>query len=188
MVDNKDLILRLKQGEEKALEIIYKIYFKPLCYFALDFTDDIDTAEEIVQNTIVNLWEKSKSVDANTNLKSYLFSSVRNSSINYLKHKKVEQKYIEIKKLTLQEDSYSNDTYSDEIFDKLNENIEKLPEQCRIIFKMNRFDELKAKEIAEKLNLSVRTVENQIAKALKFLKSEMSDLISIILLINVLFL
>lgn len=92
MQPNLQLIFsEIKQGNQQAFEKFFKMFYAPLCGFALGFLGDRDEAEELVQDTFVKLWEKRDEISIETSLKSYLYSSVRNACFNYLKHLKVRQ-------------------------------------------------------------------------------------------------
>ncbi|MEZ4903317.1 MAG: RNA polymerase sigma-70 factor [Spirosomataceae bacterium] len=145
---------------------------------------DTEEAEEIVQNVFVTIWEKRETIEITQSLQSYLYRAVHNHCLNRIKHQKVRdehQQYVQ----DYQEVSYesvSETVYKNELEQQLSKSIEKLPEQCRIIFKMSRFEELRYQEIADKMGLSVKTIENQIGKALKILRTELADYLPMLML------
>jgi RNA polymerase sigma-70 factor (ECF subfamily) len=112
---------------------------------------------------------------------AYLFRAVRNTSLNMLKHKKVESNFAQHELLTSQRSVEPLGTH--ELEDRISQALEKLPEQCRIVFKMSRFEELKYAEIADELNISVKTVENQIGKALKIMREQLRDYLPLIVVL-----
>ncbi|MBN1416530.1 MAG: RNA polymerase sigma-70 factor [Bacteroidales bacterium] len=165
----------LKSGNIYAYELLFREYYKPLVVFALKYVKDLDTAREIVQEFFVRLYEKRGSLVIDTSLKSYLYRSVYNSCINHIS-------YIEMRKRHLKNiASQSDHEYTDhqiamiELHNRIHTCIEKMPDRCRRIFRMNRFEGLKNEQIAEKLKISKRTVETQISKALKILRTKLSD-------------
>ena len=171
-------------SDDTYFEKVFKEYFTTLTYYAVKFTKDTDSAKEIVHNVFISLWEKRESVSTNQPLRSYLYTSVHNRCLNYLRDR---SKF-------LNEDigdlDYINEL-SGEHYDLIEQNetesiiaeaISRLPEKCRQIFKLNRFEEKKYKEIASLLNISVKTVEAQISKALRILREELNDYLTIIII------
>ena len=169
----QNLYDEIKRGNEVAFNEVFEIYYSRLCYFADTFLHDFDLSRSVSQQVFVDLWIKRDKLKV-VSLQSYLYQSVRNSALDVLKRKKVEMRYlqslgdIETEEITgLIEDA--------ELADRINKAIQKLPEKCRRIFIMCRFEELKYSEIAAQLGISVKTVEMQISIALKKLRSELSD-------------
>jgi RNA polymerase sigma-70 factor (family 1) len=172
----------IRQGDERAFERVFRTYYTPLCHYAATFLKDPDDAEEMVQNFFVTLWERKAFIEINVSLKSYLYRSVHNHCLNRLKHLKIQDTYRQHNATVIEQSptSATDRLYAIELQRQLDRAIERLPEQCRAIFKMSRFDELKYSEIAEQLGLSVKTVENQIGKALKILRSQLADYLPIV--------
>ena len=173
----KDLIARLKDGDQTAFELLFHFYYPGLVMYSTQFTTDRTEAEEIVQDFFVRLWQRHPLISLTDSLKSYLFLSVKNGCLNYLKHKKVEEKYIrQMCELSNYHLVYDPDLYlSSELQEKVKQAIDLLPEKCREVFVLCRFEELKYAEVAEKLHISVKTVEMQMSIALKKLRNELSD-------------
>jgi RNA polymerase sigma-70 factor (ECF subfamily) len=176
-IKESDLIVRLKEGDQTAFELLFHFYFAGLVMYSTQFTSSRNEAEEIVQKFFVRLWQKRQQIIPSDSLKSYLFSSVKNSSLNFLKHKKIEERYI--RQLTKLSDShlvYDPDLYiASELQEKIRCSIDLLPERCREIFILSRMRGKKNEDIAIELNISKRTVETQISKALKVLRVELRD-------------
>jgi RNA polymerase sigma-70 factor, ECF subfamily len=174
----------LKAGDEAAFERVFKKYYPLLCNYGFTFLRDQAEAEEVVQSTFLAFWEKRQSLDIHTSVMAYLFRMVRNTSLNMLKHKKVESSYAQEELLTTQRSVEPlTQTIHDELENRISQALEKLPEQCRIVFKMSRFEELKYAEIANELNISVKTVENQIGKALKIMREQLRDYLPLIVVL-----
>jgi RNA polymerase sigma-70 factor, ECF subfamily len=160
------------------LEHVFRQLHSPLFFYAVKFVKDEDVAKDLVQDAFLGLLNRTEN-EKIENLKSYLFKAVRNNCLNHLNHKKVENEFQE-KEI---EQSKREITYYDthatlvekELQQKLMEAIEDLPEHYRVPFKLSRFEELKNKEIAEKLQLPQRTVETQIYRALTILRKKFSD-------------
>lgn len=186
-INEKDLIVRLKNGDQTAFELLFHFYYPGLVMYALQFTTDRMEAEEIVQDFFVRFWQRHQQIIPSDSLKSYLFLSVKNGSLNFLKHKKIEEKYIRsMTELSNNHLVYDPDLYiASELQDKIKNAIDLLPEKCREIFIMSRMRGLKNEEIATELNLSKRTVETQISKALKVLRVELKDYVGLLILFGI---
>src|SRR5699024_7338739 len=178
---NSEKILNLlKQGDEYTYELIFRRYYASLCSFATRFVNQPEVAEEIVQNIFLNLWEHRTTINIDRSLKSYLFRTVYNRCNNHLAHLKVKNNYLRFAETQNRENQFSasqtsnnfRDTELDEI---IKTEIEALPESCKKIFKMSRFEGLKYKEIATYLNISQKTVETQISRALAKLREELKE-------------
>lgn len=165
----------LVPGNEAAFEAVFRQHYGVLCNYAHTYLRDRDEAEEIVQAAFLAFWEKRHSLEVHTSVKAYLFSMVRNASLNTLTRKKMQEKYAKEKLLTTDSSESNQPVESDELAQRIAAALQKLPEQCRVIFTMSRFEELKYAEIAAELNLSVKTVENQIGKALKIMREQLRD-------------
>lgn len=159
---------------EAYFESIYVQYYSSLCVFAKTFVNDNDEAEEIVQGIILKLWEQKESLLEIISLKSYLYRAVRNTCLNYIKHQKIESQYRDSSWIKLKEiESDFIDPYQNtELEEHINEAIAELPERCREVFELSRFDGLKNKEISEKLTISVKAVEANITRALSSLRKK----------------
>jgi RNA polymerase sigma-70 factor (ECF subfamily) len=164
--------LRPASGMDKnAFEELFREYFPPLMSFARKILLDEDDAREVVHNVFINLWEKREKIDLSTSLKSYLFTSVHNRSLNVIRDRKKFSS--EEVPETAGEWDVSAQIESMELEEKINNAIKSLPEKCRQIFELNRFDGMKYSEIGLQLNISVKTVENQMSKALKILRDKL---------------
>ena len=167
-----------------VFEGVFKSHYKELVLHAVRFVEEQEEAEEIVQNLFFEIWNKREKLTINTSIRAYLYSSVRNICLNFIKHKKVEYKYKEHNAHLIKQDSGTeNDSMvQQELADKIDLAISKLPPERQKVFKMSRYEGLKYKEIAEKLEISVKTVEAQMGKALKFLREELVDFLPLILI------
>lgn len=188
-IPDSDILLAIRQGNERVFETVFKKHYQALCNYACGILKDMDDAEEVVQSIFLKFWEQREAIEINVSLKSYLYRAVHNTCLNRLKHLKIQETYRQYVGDYL-ENSYDSAT---DILDKvelesrIEDALEKLPEQCRLIFKMSRFEELKYQEIADRLGLSVKTIENQIGKALKIMRTELSDYLPVVLLIMLFF-
>lgn len=176
--DSNFLINRLKAGEEAAYELLFKEYYQVLVVFANKYLHELEESKELVQNLFVSLYEKREKLVINSSLKSYLFRSVHNRSLNYINSLKIRDKYAK----HINESTDHGENVIEQEFNKtelehaLYLAIGELPPKCKMIFKLNRFEGLSNKEIAEQLKLSKRTVETQISKALKILRAKLQPL------------
>lgn len=169
----ESLQLMLDQGNKKAFTDFYTQYFKRLLIESDKYVKDIYVAEEVVQDVFLKIWERSEDLAQIQSIKSYLYRSVINASINYVnRQRNLEQHHQKIVS-EFTEDQADQLDEENELIVLLFDEIEKLPTKCREAFKMNRFERLKYREIALKLDVSERTVENHIANALKLLREAM---------------
>ena len=163
----------IRNGSEDAFKRAFDIYYPRLCFFADKILHDFDLSRSLAQQVFVDLWIKRNNLMV-TSLQSYLYHSVQNSALDLLKRKKVESRYLAT--LDKTESGEMKDLIEEaELADRINKAIQNLPEKCREIFVLCRFEELKYAEIADRLNISVKTVEMQISIALKKLRKELSD-------------
>jgi RNA polymerase sigma-70 factor (ECF subfamily) len=163
----------IRNGDEEAFNKAFDLYYSRLCFFADQVLRDFDLSRSVVQQVFVDLWIKRDRLQVDS-LKSYLYQSVRNATLDVLKHKKAESKYLST--LEKEEPVQLTDLMEEaELADRINKAIQNLPEKCREIFVLCRFEELKYAEIAARLNISVKTVEMQITIAMKKLRKELSD-------------
>jgi RNA polymerase sigma-70 factor (ECF subfamily) len=167
-------ILSPSLSKEERFTCCFKLYYEPLCAFIYRIVGSMENAKEISQNVFVKLWEKGNLNEPLPVLKSFLYVSAHYESIDYLRHDKYILQYR--KEIMLK---YANEAESlPDLFSlkNLKETLEKeilnLPPRCRTIFIMSRYDNLKYKEIAEKLGISVKAVEAQISKGLQILRSK----------------
>lgn len=146
-------------------------YYNPLCNFAFRIVKRQDVAEDVVQEVFIHLWQKRKSINLSGSIKNYLFQSTRNKGIEFLRRNKLESDYVE-SELHLKKSDYNieDDSSNYMLKEQLKRSIRQLPPKCQQIFVLSKMNGLTYGEIAEELNLSVKTVENQIGRALKLLR------------------
>ncbi|SHH85507.1 RNA polymerase sigma-70 factor, ECF subfamily [Chryseolinea serpens] len=179
------LITTLKSGDITAFEMLFRTYYQPLCNYAYTFVQDRDEAEEIVQSTFLNVWEKRDNLSIHTGVKPYLYAMVRNASLNVLKHEKIKQQHVTMELAVAERsvESVTRTVMASELETKIYKAMDKLPEQCRLVFKLSRFEELKYSEIAEQLDISIKTVENQMGKALKIMRDQLKDYLPLLIVL-----
>lgn len=163
-------------------EDVFKTHFKSLYVYACSIIKDEIMAEEIVQQVFYKLWEKKEQIEVQQSIKSYLYRSVHNESINYLRHEKVRSKYqAHLVHTSKDEDRIMDNVALKELQQKIDSALNDLPEQCRTIFQLSRYEELNYREIASTLGISVSTVKNQVGKALRVLRTKLSDFLPTII-------
>ena len=177
-----------KVMDEAAYELMFRSNFRGLCYFAQKYVKDFETAKEIVQDAFVTLWEKREGMDADRSVKSYLTTIIHNKCHNYLRdNRKFNYEILSIENL-VQPDGYAqaDKLVEVELADHIKKAINELQEKCRQIFLMSRNENLKYQEIAAKLEISVKTVETQMSKALQHMRLRLAEylVIMIVLLIT----
>jgi RNA polymerase sigma-70 factor (ECF subfamily) len=180
----KEIWHEIQLNNPKAFETVFKQYYALLCKYALSFLKSEDIAEETVQEIFVDIWERRESININISLKAYLFRPVHNRCINRLK-KLVKiydthpvYDYSEIPEnpdLNGSDENQPTYIFYDGIEEDLENAIQSLPDQCRIIFMMCRFKSMQYQEIASQLNISVNTVKTQLQRALEKLRKTLID-------------
>jgi len=172
----------ISKGDKIAFEKAFRAFYAALCNYALSLVKDKDEAEEVVQNVFFNIWNKRTALQVSGSLKSYLYRSVHNECLNKIKHVKMKTTYAEDyrKNASCSFDNAADHLHAKELGQKINTAIDSLPEQCGNVFKLSRFENLKYNEIAQHLNISIKTVENHMGKALKILREQLKDYLPLI--------
>lgn len=190
--NEKYLVSQFVNGDESAFESLFKQHYQMLLKVALFLLNDAEQAEEIVHDVFLNVWQKRQNVNPDASFKNYLITAVRNRCFNHLKAKKKTQS-INDEESWVEELVADNHTdtpaHVKDVQKAIDAAVAKLPQQCKLIFQLSRYENMSYKEIAAALDLSPKTVENQIGRALKTLRAELKDflplfLISILLEIN----
>ncbi|MFH1161388.1 MAG: RNA polymerase sigma-70 factor [bacterium] len=171
--------------DKAGFESLFNQEFKGLVLFAIQYVKDYEAAREIVQEAFISLWDRREQIDLTKQVKSYLSTTVRNRALNYLRDKKK----FDSRLLTL-ENLYPLASYQQpdklverELRDQIDRAIGELPEKCREVFLLSRTEHLKYQEIADRLQISVKTVETQMSKALQHLRSRLREYLVVLLLI-----
>lgn len=174
--DNKQIVSALNEGHESVFDAVYRHYFKKLCAFCSQYIPDLEETEEIVQETMVWLWENRLTLKAELTLKSLLFTIVKNKALNRISHYEIKQKVHEEIHQKYESTFENPDFYDqDELFRMYRQTLEKMPKDIRETFLMNRDRNLTHKEIAAILNVSPQTVNYRIGQALKMLRQALKD-------------
>lgn len=173
ILPDSELLDLLRQDDRKAFELVYERYAAKLYYSAYRLFHDRDVCEDLVQELFIDLWVKRNQLSI-LSLESYLKVAIRNRVIYYIRTKKATLDLDAVQHLT---DKYAADSslFQQDITRLLETNMATLPEKCRQIFTLSRKEHLSNKEIACQLNISIKTVENQMTIALRYLRSGLSD-------------
>ncbi len=157
--------------------MLFREHFTALCYFARKYVGDLDSCKEIVHGVFIKIWENRSQFDWDKPAKSYLFTSVYNRSMNFIRdnRKFVAHDLSELREEITDIGAFSDNMEVAELEGKIKSALQRLPEKCREVFELSRFEGKKYTEIAGQLNISLKTVETQMSKALKVLKDELKD-------------
>jgi len=174
---NFELTERVKQGEQVAFELLFKMHHEQLCNYARVYVKSMDIADEIVQDTFVKIWEIRTTLDPQQSLKAFLYRCVHNNCINFIKKVKVENRLSETyvnemkhRMQILEQDASGNNfdmLAEEELEIRIKKAIDELPAQCKEIFLLSRFNEMSYQQIAAKLRISVNTVKTQLSRAMQ---------------------
>ncbi|HCM77338.1 MAG TPA: RNA polymerase sigma-70 factor [Cytophagales bacterium] len=170
----------LTSNRKKKFELLFKDLFKPLCGFSMKYIGEMEEAKSLVHEVFISLWEKFETLPEDTNHRSYLYTAVRNRSLNYIRDRK---KLVGLEDISEQGTEETNAFEVRELEKEIELAINTLPEKCRMVFEMSRYEELKYAEIAQKMNISVKTVEAQMSKALSVLRQALAKYLSILFFI-----
>ena len=180
--NSEELSTLLKAGDEKVFKLIYDEYWEKLVAMSYNRLKSIELSEEIVQDIFTELWIKRESIVFTKNIEAYFVASLKYKIYNHIRHETVKDSHLEYLKNS--SDFSENTTWQqvsfEELFTKMEKEINKLPEKCRVVFKLSRESGFSTKEISEELNISPKTVEVHIGKALKVLRGGLKDYVTLI--------
>lgn len=168
------------ETSQVSFEWLFETYYTPLVRYAFTMLKDEFAAEDITQSVFVSIWESKNRLHIHTSAKALLYKSVYFRCINHINRKKTEKKVMD--GIGESEYHHSDDLEYQELDEKIRSAIDLLPKECKKIFLLSRLEDLKYKEIAERLDLSVKTIENQMGKALRILRNELKDYLILILI------
>lgn len=182
VIDNESIIRNvLKTNPERGFEMLFKRYYKPLCNHAVRFVYSKEIAEDVVSEVFVNFWKKKHYENVSSSYRAYLYQAVRNTIYNHLKSefgkKNNHGLYVDnaSRENELEFDTPQRILLFDELYRKIEQSVDGFPPQCQKVFLLSRFEGKKNREIAEELNIKIKTVEAHMMKALSMLKNSLSD-------------
>jgi RNA polymerase sigma-70 factor (family 1) len=177
MNSDSEIIRRIRQGDKQEFEKLFRSSYVSLVRYAKTILKDHDTAEEIVQDLFFRLWQDRRNITIESSLNGYLFRSVHNKSLHFIEHQKVIDRHAGEIAASADEtaEPVTDAIYYSELQSKVARVLERLPERCSVIFRMSRFEGLKYNEIAEKLSVSLKTVEANMGKALKEFRKALAE-------------
>jgi RNA polymerase sigma-70 factor, ECF subfamily len=187
-----EIIEKIRIGDSSIMNWLFNNYYIGLCTYAHRFTKNKSISEEIVQQSFFKLWEKKESIQIEGSFVGYLYRIVRNNCLNHIKHQQIinrfNERYLQSLNETEELINISQENglsiyIASELENKITKAIENLPDHCRKIFKMSRYEGLKHQEIAEQQGITINTVQKQISIALGKLKTELSAYLSIIIML-----
>ena len=175
---DSELLNAINKSDNEAFELLYLRYFLPMCRYAHKKLQDEGIVEELVQDVFVDLWNKRNNVDVNLEVAGLLYAMLRNKALHELRAKMIQARHLAnlaVLRKDVQAEELTNELYAKEVQKKLQEAIQQLPPQCREAFTLSRYHHLSYKEIAERMSISINTVEKHIGKALRFLRQEFRE-------------
>lgn len=179
--EEQQIAQALSTGDEKAFDALFRAWYTPLVRYAYSFTEgDLDEAEELVQDAFVKLWGQRAALEFKTSVKAYLYRMVHNQALNRLRAQRIHERYTQHQARHMANE-YELPKDDPELQLRIRQVLDKLPEQCRLVFEMSRFETLKYREIADQLNISIKTVETHMGKALRILRGELAEYLSLLL-------
>lgn len=176
---DQELVKMLRQNSDQAIDLIFRKYYTFICIVIVKIVSDRSLAEDLGQDVFLGLWRDRHKINVTSSLKAYLRRSAKNKTLNYFRDQKIM--FEEEEKLPILESkipTVNQNMEADELKHIIHAAIEALPERCRLVFKLSRFEEMSYQEIATALNISIKTVENQISKALKVLRKTVKPYMS----------
>lgn len=180
-ISDDEILKILKRGDDKSLSLIYEKYSETLYISAYNMLKNKEACEDIIQEVFISIWNKRKNLKINTSLKSYLHTSVMYGVYSYYRKNsnKMNVELLEGFNTHVQYDNAETLLIQKEIISQINYVVKSLPKKCRLVFELSRNEQLSHNEIAEKLNISTKTIEAHITKALKAIRSSLGTAYSI---------
>jgi len=174
---DKKVLANINKGDIHQFEVLFKNYYEKLCQFAMVYLKNLEQAEGVIQDTFYNIWKNKKTLNIKTSLKAYLYTAVKNNCLQEIRKHNLDIKYENYYKSHYVNDSVSpvDELNAKELSKVINKTLNALPDRCRVIFKMSRYEGLKYHEIAEKLSISIKTVEANMGKALRQFRSNLKE-------------
>ncbi|MFN0216805.1 MAG: RNA polymerase sigma-70 factor [Saprospiraceae bacterium] len=179
--EEQQLTQALRSNDEKAFDTMFRAWYAPLVRYAFSFTEgDQDEAEELVQDAFVKLWGQRDKLEFQNSVKAYLYRMVHNQALNRLRAHRIHDRYTQHQARQMAHE-YEPPQDNPELQERFRKVLDALPAQCRHVFELSRFESLKYREIAEHLDISIKTVETHMGKALRILRVELAEYMTLFL-------
>jgi RNA polymerase sigma-70 factor, ECF subfamily len=169
-MEEKELFHKIQRGDTLAFEILFHRYYGVLCVFAEKMLHSREAAEDIVQEMFSKVWMEREYMEIDTSLKAFLYRSIKNRCLNYLRHLEIIQHHEQDTLYSVVDIADDTGNPDEELLTAIYASVQQLPPQCQKVFKMSRFEGLKHKEIAGELGISIKTVKIHIGKALVMIR------------------
>lgn len=179
---DSDIIKKIQRGDKASFEKLFKEYYPSLCRYSFQYVKIKESAEEIVQDLFFNVWKNKAQLSIHSSLKAYLYKATYFNSMAFLRTENVRSAHIEFLKGNKETSTRDGSLEHKELKTIIDATLRTLPERGRLIFTMSRFEGLKYKEIADRLSISVKTVEANMGKALKLFRNNLKDYVGMFLL------
>ena len=180
---DQEILELLQNNSEKAIDILFRQYYRFICKAVYKILPDATLVEDLCQEVFYELWRKRQQLHINTSLKAYLSRAARNKALNYIRDQKIILEGEEKQPLLQSKiQGINQQLEAQELKELIDQAIDRLPERCRMVFILSRFEDLSYKEIGAELGISVKTVENQISKALKMLRAQLGEYLPLFIL------
>ena len=187
--EDLELLNAIKQRDKKGFEVLYKRYYKQLFALACRYVEQTETAEEIVHDVFIAIWNKAELIDIKHSMKSYLFKAIVNSSLNFIKKEKMnaekQSTYLAVQETEIQDEDLKKE---EALLESLEEALKLLPEKCKQVMYLSKFGKLKQQEIADQMEISVKTVKNHLTYGFQKLRDHIEKkqqaIISLLLIIS----
>ena len=190
MQSDSILLEQLKRGDDLAFKQLFEQYYSLMCSVAYEYVDDYFVSRTVAEDVILNIWNKKESLEIKSSLKQYLLTSTRYKSIDYLRQNSKNKNFVDIDEVInsndrcfLSDDDLFERIITEELDLKIKNIINNMPEECRTVFVLSRYEGLRNNEIAEKLNISINTVKYHIKNSLNRLRIELQEYIAILFVI-----
>jgi RNA polymerase sigma-70 factor (ECF subfamily) len=173
---DKEILQLLPTKGDKAMELLFKKYYTYLCRVLIRVIPDENTVEDLAQDVFLDVWRKRDTINISVSLKAYLRRAARNKALNYIRDRKIkwedDDSHPEMESTIVGANQLLE---AEELQQLINRSIDQLPERCRLVFSLSRFEDMTYQEVADELGISIKTVENQISKALKLLRVSLGN-------------
>lgn len=181
---NEEFYRLWQQDSEKAIDWLFRTYYSYLCKVVYKIIPDTNLVEDLVQEVFYEIWKKKGQIQVSASIKAYLRRAAVNRSLNYIRDQKIKfGQDDKIPILESREDSVTEKIEAEDLKVIIDHHIDQLPERCRVVFVLSRFEDMSYKEIAGELDISVKTVENQVSKALKYLREALGPYVQFVWLL-----